>query len=324
MSRLRHESAVLLLRSNPKLVAELCLDVLGMRLPTFSRIELDDPAVQQLVRPPLLGDLLYRLVDEDGTAVHGVVIEVHRSGNEDKRYAWLHYVAGSSMRLRCPVDLMVVGFDPAAVRLAQQPIPLSLNTSLTPWLLRSDMIPIITDPAEVDKRPDWGFLSVLAHIDDNQHAPAVFRAAIDGLARKTDEDSRLKLQLVHLLLQHEASEEVRNMVNITPADVDLPPSPYYTQSFLRAYDEAYTAVNGRYWRSEGRAEGRTEGAVNALLTVLDSKGLSVPASLRAWLSQMAQSNPSLDKDIDRWLRHAIAATSLEDIFGRELLGSLVG
>jgi hypothetical protein len=212
MSNLRHESVVLLLSSSPKLVAELCLEVLGMRLPRFARIELDDATVGQLTLPPLRGDLAYRLVDKEGTPVHALVVEAQRGADKDKLFSWPHYVTSGWVRLRCPTELVVVAFEPGGVRLAKQPIRFGLRGEITPWLIHRHMIPIIVDPAEAYRRPDWGLLSVLAHIDDKRHAPAVFRAAIEGLLRRTDSDSKKFLHLVLVLLRDEASTEVRNMV----------------------------------------------------------------------------------------------------------------
>jgi hypothetical protein len=62
-------------------------------------------------------------------------------------------------------------------------------------------------------------------------------------------------------------------------------------------------------RTEGREEGRTEGRTEAVLTVLDVRGVSVPDAAR----QRIQSERDLSV-LKRWLEKAVVASSINDVF----------
>ncbi|GAA1788687.1 hypothetical protein GCM10009682_08450 [Luedemannella flava] len=62
-------------------------------------------------------------------------------------------------------------------------------------------------------------------------------------------------------------------------------------------------------RIEGRAEGRAEGEARSLLTVLDARGIEVPADARDRITSCTDI-----VQLERWIRLATTATSVEDLF----------
>lgn len=61
-------------------------------------------------------------------------------------------------------------------------------------------------------------------------------------------------------------------------------------------------------RAEGRVEGRAEGAAQALLTVLQARGIAVPDAARERI--LAQTDP---ERLKRWLEKAAVATSVAEV-----------
>jgi hypothetical protein len=63
-------------------------------------------------------------------------------------------------------------------------------------------------------------------------------------------------------------------------------------------------------RAEGHAKGLAEGSAEALLIVLQGRGISVPDSARERI--LAEKDPAR---LTRWLERAGVATSIDDLLG---------
>ncbi|MFL6056056.1 MAG: hypothetical protein ACJ72W_24605 [Actinoallomurus sp.] len=62
-------------------------------------------------------------------------------------------------------------------------------------------------------------------------------------------------------------------------------------------------------KQEGRQEGRAEGEADALLTVLDARGIEVPESARVRISECTDVEA-----LKGWLKRAVLARSVDEIF----------
>ena len=145
MSSVDHEAPLVVLREEPALVARLLREVLGVALPQFTRAAVGDAGFTQAVPAEWRADLVVELrggPDHDG-AVMGVVVEIQRSRDDDKRRSWPFYAAALHARLRCPTCLIVIATDEATARWAATPLEsVQLGSSLVPLVLGPDDIPL--------------------------------------------------------------------------------------------------------------------------------------------------------------------------------------
>ena len=62
-------------------------------------------------------------------------------------------------------------------------------------------------------------------------------------------------------------------------------------------------------RIEGREEGRAEGEIEAILAVLDARGLDIPSEARERISRCSDLHL-----LEKWIRRAATAKSVDDLF----------
>jgi hypothetical protein len=75
------------------------------------------------------------------------------------------------------------------------------------------------------------------------------------------------------------------------------------------FAKKYVAQGRAEGRAEGCAEGCAEGGARAVLTVLQVRGFAVPDAARERI--LGQRDPEC---LERWLKKAIVAASLADVF----------
>ncbi|TQS26459.1 hypothetical protein FLW16_25180 [Microbispora sp. KK1-11] len=62
-------------------------------------------------------------------------------------------------------------------------------------------------------------------------------------------------------------------------------------------------------RAEGEAKGRAEGEIEAILTVLDARGLDIPSEARERISRCSDLHL-----LEKWIRRAVTVTSVDELF----------
>lgn len=114
----------MVLREEPALVPALLREALGLELPAFDDVDVADGGLTQAVPVELRADLVVQLrtAPPERRPVMGIVVEVQRTRDDDKRYRWPMYAAALHARLRCPVCLVVLATDDAVARWATMPI----------------------------------------------------------------------------------------------------------------------------------------------------------------------------------------------------------
>jgi hypothetical protein len=83
-------------------------------------------------------------------------------------------------------------------------------------------------------------------------------------------------------------------------------------SSLTSDEQEFVMAMYKNWeerKAEGRAEGRAEGGAQALLVMLDARGIAVPDAARDRI--LAQKD---EEQLKRWIQKAVIATSVEDVF----------
>ncbi|MBI4705674.1 MAG: hypothetical protein HY744_31670 [Deltaproteobacteria bacterium] len=233
-------------------------------------------------------DLVVLLLD--GKPVLAIIVEVQLAPDEDKRLSWPLYLAGLRARLRCPVCLLVVAPRRAVARWCARPIALGHpGFVLRPLVLGPDAVPLVTAVEQAAAAPELAVLSALAH-GSGAHAVQVALAALGAIQGLDDERARFYLDLVMASLGEAARQALEAVMASGTYE--------YQSDFAKRYV------------AKGRAEGEAKGKAEAVVAVLEARGLDVPAALRQRLggcTDLAQ--------LDEWLRRAVTVASAAELLG---------
>ena len=235
-------------------------------------------------------DAVVILLDND-VPVRVVIVEVQLAVDPGKRLSWPAYVTVSRAVHKCPADLLVVAPESAVAGWCAEAIEIGVpGFILRPPVLHRSVVPVLTDPTEAARRPELGVLSAIAHGGTREGATiaAAVLPAVDGL---DDDRARFYYDLVYNSLNEAARRSLEAMMK-----------GYEYQS---DFAKKYVAQGRAEGRAEGRVEGRVEGEAQALLTVLQARGIAVPDAARERI--LAQTDP---ERLKRWLERAAVANSV--------------
>ncbi|MBI4706034.1 MAG: hypothetical protein HY744_33490, partial [Deltaproteobacteria bacterium] len=166
-------------------------------------------------------------------------------------------------------------------------------------VLGPDAVPLVTAVEQAAAAPELTVLSALAH-GSGARAVQVALAALGAIQGLDDERARLYLDLVMASLV----EAARRALEAVMADGTYE----YQSDFARRYVAKGRAEGEARGKAEGEAKGRAEGRADAVVAVLEARGLDVPAALRQRLggcTDLAQ--------LDEWLRRAVTIASAAEL-----------
>ncbi len=266
MLSIAHEAPLAVFRHAPALVPALLQEALALELPAFTAAELGDADFTQPLPAEFRADLVIRLVGAppDRPAVLGIVVEIQRARDDDKRRSWPLYVAALHARLRCPTCLVVLATDAAVAAWAATPITsLQLGTSFVPLVLGPDHVPRVD--AERARREPWlAVLSALAHGNRLDGAP-VTRAAIAAIGTLDDERATFCFKLIYASLNDAARRALEDEM-LTSKDLEWE-SPFLRRIFGEGREKGL---------EEGRGEARRDGLQRARRTLLELASRRLP------------------------------------------------
>jgi hypothetical protein len=242
--------------------------------------ELTEPRLKQL-----LPDCVLACPSADAPEVI-VIVEVHLAVSERKRRVWPQYAAAAFGRHACRAELVVVTPSARVERWARTPIQIGRRHVMTPTVLGPSALPLLTE-REICRAPVLAMLSTLAHVDN----PACPRHALRTLEALTtwggDPDGRLA-DILQAALPAAVLAVMEELMRTEPYE--------YKSEFARKY------------YAKGREEGRATGRGEALLLVLQSREIEVPAAARERIETERDS-----AQLEDWLRRAATATSIDDV-----------
>jgi hypothetical protein len=287
MPSLDHDALVLLFQNQPELAARLLRDLLHVPLPAYTEVRLAASDLTEVVPAELRADAVILCVH--AKPVLGVIIEAQLSRDERKRFTWPAYVTILRARYECPVELLVLAPDRVVAKWAATPIQLDLGaTFVQPRVLGPDGIPIVTDAAAAAKQPELAVLSVCAHGKGNVDTAASIALAAASALDGVSED----LRMIYLHI-------IRNALSVAArkAFEMLPDTTKFLTDWTRpAYEK-------------GLAEGELRGKQEAILDILEGRGLGISASDRERVVR------ETDVDVVRlWLRRALVVATAADLF----------
>jgi flagellar biosynthesis/type III secretory pathway protein FliH len=243
------------------------------------------------------------LRDRNGDPVLGVVVEIQRAIDERKRWSWPVYLAALRAQAKCSVALLVVCLDDETAAWAQQPIDLGFGQAVQPFAVGPNALPSIREPETASRLPELAVLSAMTHGNDEPDGLDTVLAAMVALARFDDERARFYLDLILARLNERVRRALEAMRMQKYEYQSEFAKKYYGQGKQEGFAEGLSLgkVEGK---AEGEARGKAEGEAQAILAVLEARGLEVPAKVRkAVLSctDLAQ--------LDAWVRAAVSVPS---------------
>ncbi|WP_394822025.1 hypothetical protein [Pendulispora albinea] len=170
-----HEAPLLLLRERPELVAELLRDLFGVAIPEHTEARIEPADFTQVFPVQFHADLVMTL-RRGGVPVMGIIAEVQRGEDADKRISWPFYNAIFHAKHRCQIVLIVIAESERIARWAEQPITtLQIGSSFTPLVISPSRVPVVTSEEEASRTLELAVLSALVH--GKKHRLAVGRPA---------------------------------------------------------------------------------------------------------------------------------------------------
>jgi flagellar biosynthesis/type III secretory pathway protein FliH len=127
-------------------------------------------------------------------------------------------------------------------------------------------------------------------------------AELDRLSREAPEDAATVMRYILSVAGDETLENLRNrIVEIVPA----------TEQPMASAAEQLIQRGKTLGLAEGEARGKAEGKAEAVLAVLEARGLSITAQERARVL-----NSQDIAELDRWLKRAVAVASVAELFSQ--------
>ncbi|MER7716780.1 hypothetical protein ABTX99_07455 [Streptomyces flaveolus] len=221
-----------------------------------------------------------------------LAVEAQGKKDPDKPASWAYYVSYLWTKYRLPTALLVVCQDHATAKWAQQAVssgpPQLPSLTLTPLVAGPHNMPVITDPEEA--RADL----VLAGLAAITHAA---EPAVDAI-----------LKALSTALRDAPDDVADPIVEFTAQGLGNRPAKHLWRNLVAVDLSFYKS----YISEEIRDEGRAQASAEALLIVLEQRGLDVSDDVRARIS--ACDDPEV---LRGWLARAVTAPKAEAIFESE-------
>ncbi|MFD9874353.1 hypothetical protein [[Kitasatospora] papulosa] len=234
-------------------------------------------------------DTLLQVAPADGDN-YLLAFESAQTGDPARRTYWSSRLAYLHGAYRMTPVLLAICQDESTSRWARTPLVLGPRQwpALTfhPLVLGPHNVPVVTDARTAARDIPMASFSAMVH-GYRPEAPAVFRALASAL-RVTDEDTS---SVFRTLTERGlgAGPAAHNWRDVAPAD----PFSYRAESERRRL----------------HADAATEGRREALLTVLNQRGIRVTAESSDRINACTDTAKLTD-----WLIRALAATTAEDLF----------
>lgn len=275
MPSMAHEILVDLFKNRPSLAAEILVEVLGLALPDYTEARIASADLTETQPAEYRADIVV-LLFRDGAPVRVVIVEVQLAANPRKRLSWPAYVTVARAVHGCPAALLIVAPEPAVAGWCAEPIETGVpGFVLRPPVLRRTAVPVVTDPGEAALRPELGVLSAMVH-GETEQGEMIANAVIPAIQELDDDRVRL---YYYDLVYNSLNDAARRALEMKMKGYE------YQSDFAKRYV--------------------AEGTANAVLTVLQARGLAVPDAVRERI--LAQRDP---ERLKLWLERAIVAPSV--------------
>jgi hypothetical protein len=286
-----HEGPLDLVREHPEIAVELVRGWPGVKLPGQPAASLAPTGMSAVVPVQYLADMAVLISDAaTGKPALAVIIEPQLRDSDTKRYSWPVYLTTARRLNACPAAVLVVLCpDQAEAARCRQ----TIRTGHPGF----DLTPIVIDsggPPGADGNDSpclTVFAASMGGIDLESESGA--HRVLDAIASPSITDAdRLRMTAIILNLASDAARQILEAM-MTTAE--------YQKTFIeRIHDQGI---------AEGEAKGETAGKAEAVLKLLDARGLA-PTD-----DQRRQVTASTDAaHLDLWFDRAITASTAAEVF----------
>jgi hypothetical protein len=313
MPTVEHDALAELFRFQPALAVALLRDVLGRPIPTFASFDLPETDFSQTMTTEYRADRVVVLKDARGKAVLAVIVEIQRAIDEEKKRSWPVYVTVQGARLDCDAVVLVLCLDEHTARWAAEPIHLGFEQVILPQVVGPSVLPVIRSRRQARSLPELAVLSAMTHGNKPAKGLDAVLAAFVAMANLDDERARLYLDLILARLDKKTRRALEAMTMQKYEYQSEFAKKYYGQGKQEGFAEGLSmgkaegkAEGEARGKAEGEAKGKAKGEAQAILAVLEARGLEVPAKVRKVVlscTDLAQ--------LDAWVRAAVSVPSAE-------------
>ena len=254
----------------------------------------DDPGLAACLESPAFNDRLSAdfaadVVVSAGPASepsHVLIVEPQQQETAEKLTQWPRYAAAAWLMLRCPVHVLVICRSQATAGFYDRPIPTTLpGWTLRPAVIGPAQVPAITEPGIKAESPGLAALSV-AVLGRRREVAGAFAA---GLAPLPPDQGSAYYETAYCL----SGPQIRSILEETISTTRwLVSSPFAKEHFGR-----------------GVAEGKAEGEADAIVLLLQARGLQVTAEQQARIAGCSD----LDQ-LSRWVARAAVVENGAELF----------
>lgn len=296
MPTAEHETPIALAKEDPGMVAWLLANVFGIKVPNYHHAR-TYPTEVQVIRPRTHhADGVTLLCNADDKPLLALVFEVQRKRDLGKLRTWKLYVAHLETELDVDVALLIFGPNPATARWYKGRLD-SKGSSLIlrPFIFTPQDVPLVFDAEEARSNPALAAFSMICHGR---------QAAVDGM-----------FPILAEALQSVSPDRAILYYDIVlaglPVSARLRWEAFMTSVADKYHSEVFREIAARNFaegEAQGEAKGEAKGEAQAVLTVLDARGISTPAHVRETILGCTD----LVK-LETWLRRAVTAATAEEV-----------
>jgi hypothetical protein len=301
-----HETLIDLFRHHPALAAQFAEQLLGVKLPSFTAISIEDSALNILSPTEFRADLVILLRDDKPVAV--IVLEVQLQPDDGKRHVWPVYLTTVARKHRCPAFVLVVTPFADVAGWASEPILLGGDSRIQPLVLGPNAIPHITEPEAVRGREELAVLSAIAHANAPD-APDIFTTALLALRDLDADRARLYLDVIFLHVPQVTRKHLEAIMASGNYEFQSDFAKKYIAVGLEKGREEGLEKGIEKGLEKGLEKGREEGRALAILGVLEARGFAVPEDRRTRVLATRD-----HAQLDTWLRRAATCATLDEVF----------
>lgn len=135
---------------------------------------------------------------------------------------------------------------------------------------------------------------------DRPEIDKAMEVMLEGLNKVDGKAAQLYLSYVFTLVPTVVGKRLKELL--------MTASPGYESVAARYFSE-WVDKGRAEGHAEGREEGRAEGEIEAILTVLDARGLDIPSEARERISRCSDLHL-----LEKWIRRAVTVTSVDELF----------
>jgi len=288
-----HDSVTKIFTEHPELAIEIATSLNGAQVPRGVPMRVEAPNFNDRPSSDFEADAVI-VAGPARDPVRAIIVEAQKRTLKDKPPQWARYAAQLWTFLRCPVDVLVICPDAKSAFWYARAVPTTLpGYTHLPVVLPPSAVPGIVSPDEAAARPAMAALSVAYHGAD----PAVCRAFAEGMRQLPPE---------------RASQYSEHAYNMSPLAVQRILEQLMTSDYWPVYSPFAKEHFGRgkkEGRKEGKQEGKQEGEAEAILLVLEARGLHVTDAERERIIGCTDL-----KQLKKWVTRAATAEKADDLF----------